>query len=208
MPSGSTHTVSVTFDTIPREQQVNGIVVAETTLRSYEIDPDPGNNGHKTFTSTFCSSWVESSSTVHPEAKVATSGCTYIGDSSVIGAKATIGQGVYVSGADVGTQASIGQGSSLGTFGLRSKMGPKSSIGTSSYIQGEIGESAKIGDRVAGPLGLVVEAKATVGSGTSFEFSQPGTRGVRILSGAKVPANTVITEQYCLSHPKVCAVTG
>lgn len=210
LPSGTARTIFVVLTQAPTPMIEQDSFMTQIEAVSFENDPDEANSFFNTTTATRCTSYVDDASTVDPTADLAQSACTYVGQGTVA-AKAKLGAGALVSMADVGAHATMGPGSTIGGWSSqRGKLGAKSNLGTSSRVVGEVGESAKVGDEVdAGSvLWLIVGARASVGSGTSFDLSRGYEQTVRIKADATVPANTVITEQYCQSRPVICEVTG
>lgn len=210
LPSGATRTISVVLTQAPTPMVEQDSFATQMEAVSFENDPDAANGFFDITTATRCASYVDDASTVDPTADLAQSACTYVGQGTVA-AQAKLGAGALVSMADVGAHATMEPGSTIGGWSSRrGTLGAKSSLGTASRVVGEVGESAKVGDRVdAGSvLWFVVGARASVGSGTSFDLVRGYEQTVLIKADAKVPANTVITEQYCRSRPVICEVTG
>lgn len=210
LPAGATRTISVLLTQAPTPMVEQDSFMTQMQAVSFENDPDQANSSFDITTATRCTSYVDDASTVDPTADLAQSACTYVGQGTVA-AKAKLGAGALVSMADVGAHATMGPGSTIGGWSSRrGTLGAKSNLGALSRVVGEVGELAKVGDQVdAGSvLWFVVGARASVGSGTSFDLPRGYEQTVLIKADAKVPANTVITEQYCQSRPVICEVTG
>lgn len=207
---GESKTVAITLTPEVFPQRVDGEVHMSGGISSYENDPDWNNNSWLLTAPTRCTYYISPTAVVHPSAVISSSGCTFVGDGSIIGKKVVLDKGSAVYGTRVGDSAKLGAGAWHGGGRLEraGSMGANSVLGAGTAFFGNLGDFAQIGSNViadtASAWWVTVETRAVVGSESRVQLEW--YQSLRIFAGATVPTNTTINEAYCQQNPSVCSV--
>ena len=207
---GESKTISVLLTPNVFPQRVDGEVFLDSSVNSYENDPDWNNNSWLISVPTRCTYYISPTAVVHSSAVISSSGCTFVGDGSTIGKKAVLGKGSAVYGTRIGDSAKLGAGAwhAGGRLDRVGSMGANSVLGAGTAFFGEVGDFAQIGSNVtadtASAWWVIAESRAVVGSDSRVQLEW--YQSLRIFTGAIVPTNTTINEAYCLQNPTVCSV--